>query len=31
MNSIFSLLNPALDRKMYICKVNVFIQQAKYE
>ena len=31
MNNIFRLVNPALDRNMFIFKVTVFMKQAKYE
>ena len=30
-NTVFRLVNPELDRSTYICKVNVFIKQAKCE
>jgi len=31
MNNVFRLANPVYDMNMYIFKVDVFIQQAKYE
>jgi len=31
MNNIFRLVNPALDRDMYIFKVTVFIKRTKFE
>jgi len=31
MNNIFRLVNPVLDRNMFICKVTIFIKLAKYE
>jgi len=31
MNTVFRLVNPVLDRNMYIFKVSVFIKRAKYE
>jgi len=31
MNTVFRLVNPRLDRNMFIFKVTVFINRAKYE
>ena len=31
MNTVFRLVNPVLDRNMYIFKTIVFIKQARYE
>ena len=31
MNNVFCLVNPVLDRNMFIFKVIVFIKRAKYE
>jgi len=31
MNIVFRPVNPVLDKKMYIFKVTVFINWAKYE
>jgi len=31
MNTVFRLVNPVLDRNMYIFKVTVFKKRAKYE
>jgi len=31
LNTVFRLVNPVYDRNPYICKVNVFTQQDKYE
>jgi len=31
MNTVFHLINPVYDRNPYICKVNVFTHQVKYE
>jgi len=31
MNNVFRLVSPVCDRNPYICKVNVFTKQAKYE
>jgi len=31
MNNVFRLVNPVLDRTMFIFKVTVFIKRAKYE
>jgi len=31
MNTVFRLVNPVLDRNMFIFKVTVFIKQAKCE
>jgi len=31
MNHVFRLVNPVLDRNMFIFKVSLFIKRAKYE
>jgi len=31
MNNVFRRLNPVLDRNMYIFKITLFINRAKYE
>jgi len=31
MKNVFRLVNPVVDRKVYIFKVTVFIKRAKYE
>jgi len=31
MNHVFRLLNPVIDRNMFIFKVTVFTKRAKYE
>jgi len=31
MNTVFRLVNPLLDRNMFIFKLTVFIERAKYE
>jgi len=31
MNTIFRLVNPVLDRNMFIFEVTVFIKRAKYQ
>jgi len=31
MNNVFRPLNPVVNRNMFICKVTVFLNRAKYE
>jgi len=31
MNNVFRLVNPVLDRNIFICKVTVGIKRVKYE